>query len=469
MTTEKVRLAIGTMCLVLVVALTCAFFVSPKSTPYVNDDVMKIVEIALQGTPLKQPIMSSDFNFFEQRLAVRNGHDTQARNRLIEAYLLRFKAYGQLSNLENAQMHIAYLLENGQASASLYNAQAALYLAKNDFGKSVEAARQAVAISVGESQKLAKLSLFDALYAYGNYAAAEAILRDETFNRRSFDFLIREARLLEGMGRQEAAKQQMADALWQAQSYAQSPVVVAWCLTTLGNLEGRNDEYEAAVSKYVDALEILPGYPEALEGLAEISLVVDENPKRAGYLYARALENGAESDVYLKLAEIAEYVGDAQAAQNYREQFIKCATKDSERERLFYRPLATLLAEKMNVPDAQQRAIEYARKDLENRPDSQSYDTLAWIIYKTGHLGEAKELAEKAISWGKPDPSVSYHAGVILAEAGEIHRAKKLLKFARDRANNLKPGIRNKLDQTFEAVAAGVSTPAEIRLAALSQ
>jgi tetratricopeptide (TPR) repeat protein len=82
-----------------------------------------------------------------------------------------------------------------------------------------------------------------------------------------------------------------------------------------------------------------------------------------------------------------------------------------------------------NLPEA----LTLAEKDLERRQDIYSFDTLAWCQLKNGKTTEAVESMRKSLKLGTQDANLFYHAGQILAAAGEnaeseamLARAKKL-------------------------------------------
>jgi len=138
------------------------------------------------------------------------------------------------------------------------------------------------------------------------------------------------------------------------------------------------------------------------------------------------------------LIAIERQLGNDENAEDYLNHFIKKATQDPQVERLFYRPLALLFAEK---DETLSRALQYAKLDLKNRPGSESYDTLAWVLYKSGDIENAYEAAIKAVAWGSPEPVVFYHSGIIMWDFGEKEQAQVLLEAALENAQELKADV----------------------------
>ncbi|NIR51276.1 hypothetical protein GWO09_23365 [candidate division KSB1 bacterium] len=159
--------------------------------------------------------------------------------------MLRFKAYGGATNLQKAKIHLEALLQRYPDKASLQSSLAGIYLAEHRFREAVDMARAAVESADPENRAKLNLRLFDVFWAYGKYEEAEQLLRTNKFNRHSFDFLVREARLADKLGNLEKARGNMVLALRECKAYAQSPVVIAWCHTTLAHFEHHSSNPKA--------------------------------------------------------------------------------------------------------------------------------------------------------------------------------------------------------------------------------
>ena len=398
----------------------------------------QVLQAALSSNIPEKPVMTKSIEFFEKRLGERNGEDILAQNQLLGNYLARFKAYTRQEDLAAAKKHLNSLLKRYPKKASLHSTLANVQMAEHQFEKAVESAEKAIEVAEPDDFIKLHLRLFDALLTYGDYDDARNILRTMSFNRRSLGFLVREARLEDKLGNLAKAKSDTEKALHQAKAYAQSPVVIGWCMVTLGHYEHHSGNPQKAVAYYLEALEQLPGYPAALEGIAAISHTIDHNLLAAKQLYQKALENGGELDIYANLISIERQLGNDEKAEDFLNHFIQEATQDPKTERLFYRPLALLFAEKNETAA---RALQYAKLDLKNRPSSESYDTLAWVLYKSGDIESAYEAAMKAVAWGSPEPTVLYHSGIIMWDFGENEKAQVLLEAALENAQELQANV----------------------------
>ncbi len=432
---KKKNLIFGFIALSSVLILFFSLKLHSDSKFVVTEDML---QTALSSNLPGKLVMTESIELFEGRLGERNGDDILAQNQLLGNYLARFKAYGRQEDLEAAKKHLNSLLKRYPKKAYLHSALANVYMAEHQFENAVESAKTAIEYAEPDEFVKLHLRLFDALLAYGDYNEAQAILRTISFNRKSFDFLVREARLEDKLGNLATAKSDTENALHLAKAYAQSPVVIGWCLVTLGHYEHHSDDPEKAVQYYLEALEQLPGYPAALEGIAAISHTIDHNLIAAKRLYKKALENGGELDMYSNLIAIERQLGNDENAKDYGNHFIKEATQNRQAERLFYRPLALLFAER---DETLARALIYAKLDLKNRPSSESYDTLAWVLYKSGDIENALEAAVEAIAWGSPEPVVLYHSGMIIWDFGDKQKAMVLLKKALEHAQELETDV----------------------------
>lgn len=385
--------------------------------------------------------MTDEIEFFSSRLAAAGpGEHGWSHRRLASAHLLRFRAYGGRDDLAKAQWHIAALEVLEPDAPDVLSLRSSIQLLEHDFTGSLDAARRANR-EIGDFDSALRLRLFDALWATGEYESAKHLL-DLPHDTTGFDYLVREARLLDRLGHTEAARDNLLAALDQAKAYAEPSAVIAWTLIELGHFELHSGNAEVAVERYLQSLEVLPGSPAALEGLGRVAAGVDRNYEAAELLFARAIRNGAHLDLYLEFASAAEARGDLHEARLSRARFLERASVKGRIEREYLRPAALLLAD--HEPDRLPEALAHAELDLAQRPTLESWDTLAWVHYRMGDLSGALAASKKATAWGVSEPTVLYHAGIIADAAGKDERAVELLEAALDASTELS------LDQVAE-------------------
>jgi tetratricopeptide (TPR) repeat protein len=80
------------------------------------------------------------------------------------------------------------------------------------------------------------------------------------------------------------------------------------------------------------------------------------------------------------------------------------------------RNLALLLADhNRDLPIA----LELMRAELPVRGDVYTWDAYSWVLYKSGHLEEAKAASEKALRFHTPEPTFYAHARQIETGASQ--------------------------------------------------
>lgn len=417
--------------------------------PFVDREVLSAA--LASGVP-DRLTMSDEIGYYEDRLARRRDEDF-SRERLLSAHLLRFRAYGRHEDLRRSFAHLAALTVTGDSGAGLEAQRAALALARHDFPGAVAAAERADRIAQG-SDPAVRLTLFDALWASGEYERA-AVHLDGPFDRSSIGWLSRHARLLDRRGRVEEARDAFRTVVEQVRAFAQPAPVEAWALVELGHFEYHAGDPGAGVDRYLEALEVLPGSPAALEGLAAVAAGVDRRPDAAERLYRTALDRGAHLDVMLDLADAQEAGGDGRTAEATRSAFLARATETVEAVRLHRQEIALTLAGRSGAT-ARCRALDLASEELRARREASAWSTMAWIRYRLGHLDEAARAAGRSVEWGTPEPVVAFRAGVVLDAVGDPG-ATALLEEALDGASEL---TAREVDRA-RTLLEGASAPAE--------
>ncbi len=373
---------------------------------------------AMASSVPARPTMTDEIEHFTRRAEARP-EESFSRERLFAAHMLAFRAYGDASHLDQAAAMVEALPEHSPAAL---RAASSLQLAEHDFPAALASARRLADVSRDDA---ASYRLFDALWAAGDKAAAEEIL-DGTLDTLSTAWLSRKARVVDGAGFTEPARDIFRRVVENVEAYAEPAPVRAWALVELGHFELHSGDPSAAVRRYLEALEVLPGSPAALEGLASVSYGVDRDLETARDLYRRALDNGAHLDLMATLADVEEGLGNEAEAQRVRRAFIAAAGA-AGRDAMHRRPLIFVMAES---PETREEAVRLARLDLAARQDQGAFDALAWAYYRSGDVGMAWTLAERGLDAGGPPPPVLFRAGLMAEAAGESSRARELLQEA---------------------------------------
>ncbi len=385
----------------------------------------EVLAQALSSDVPDRPTMSDDLDFFARRLEERGPEDVLALRRLVSVSLLRFQTYGREADLARAERHLETLTDRYPASSSLWATVASARLSRHDFSGAVQAAERSVQVG-GSDDARARLRLFDAYFATGRYEQASDLL-GLPFDRDSFAYRMRAVRMQDRLGDVVGARHGMEAALAVARSYAQPPVIVAWCLVELGQLEHHSGRSHRAVSRYREALELVPGNPAAIEGLGRVALGSDRDLRAAEALFLKALENGGHLDLYVSLIEMAEGADWSDRAVRYRQRFLAAAQADAATEQLHLRSLALVLGRE---DETLHQALRYARRDLAIRRTSETYAVLGWVLSRLGRMGDAWMWIEAAQTWVRPEPDVDYLSGLVALDTGHADRGKELLSRA---------------------------------------
>lgn len=413
----------------------------PEPTPVIDPSVLAR---ALAASVPDRPTMSDEIEYFTARAAARP-EESFSKERLFSAHMLTFRAYGNVDHLDRARALSDELLGDarpgtglfyegraGQATPAGLRSAASLHLAEHDFQGALSAARRLAAVSSDES---ASYRLFDALWAVGDKEAAGEIL-DGTLDTLSTAYLSRKARMVDGAGFTEPARDLFRRVVDNVKAYAEPAPVRAWALVELGHFELHSGAPAAAVRRYMEALDVLPGSPAALEGLASVALGVDRDLEAARDLYAKALEHGAHLDLMPTLADVEEALGHTEEASRLRRAFVQAAQRGSGRQAMYRRPLVFVLAASEST---RKEAIRQARLDLVERQDQGAFDALAWALYRSGDVEMAWTLEERALTAGGAPPPLLFRAGLIADAAGERSRARELLEEALEGRVELSP------------------------------
>lgn len=296
-----------------------------------------------------------------------------------------------------------------------------ILLGQHEFGRAVEVAEQINREMPDDV--LVYGFLVDGYVELGRYADAEKAAQWMLDMRPgNVPGLTRAAHLRELFGDHEGAVQFMDVA---HQRIAASEVEDrAWILTQIAHLSLLTCRTEAAERLLNDALTLFPNYHYALAQLAEVRLQqgrLDEavTLRQRHYAAAPHPENQFELGVVLQRA------GRTADAKGAWEQFENAARREMNGWDNANIELIYYYADHANRPA---EALAIAQKEATRRQDVRTLEALAWALYKNGNSREALVQMEKALAVGIKQPTSSYHAGVIAAEAGDANEARRQLE-----------------------------------------
>ncbi|MCA1576166.1 MAG: tetratricopeptide repeat protein [Acidobacteria bacterium] len=199
------------------------------------------------------------------------------------------------------------------------------------------------------------------------------------------------------------------------------PEGVAWYRLHLGDElmnAGRAAEGER---EYDHALAVFPGHELALAAKARARVAAGD------YKVAIELYRDHKShDRLLALGEIYAKLGRDEEARKSFEAF-EAAERVAAAEENDMSHLARFWADRgINLEEA----VKAMRGERERRADVFTCDALAWALFKSGRLEEARVAIADALRLGTRDARINFHAGMIYNALGDRRRAAKHLRMA---------------------------------------
>lgn len=292
---------------------------------------------------------------------------------------------------------------------------ASLALSKHRFREALALGRRASRLAPGLARPYGLVG--DALVELGRY--------DEAF--RAFDRMVGLKPSVAAYARISYARELLGDvpgaiaamtlALGPAQGQAEP---TAWVRVQLGKLHWGAGRVEAAGRQYALALQALPGYVFALDGLARVE-AARGRPARAIALARRAVDS-------VPLPELVATLGDLLAVTGRREE--------ARRQYGTVRAIQRLLAANGVVSDLEtalfdvdhglrlRAALAQARAARADRLSVQADDVLAWALARNGRCREARVWSQRALRLGTRDAAMLFHRGWIERCLGDEEAAR---------------------------------------------
>jgi tetratricopeptide (TPR) repeat protein len=188
---------------------------------------------------------------------------------------------------------------------------------------------------------------------------------------------------------------------------AHDPESLAWQYAQLGHLYLQAGSLSEARRRFAQADAIFPAHPFATSGLAQVANYAG-NYEEALTIGSRAFESAPTPDLALQLAHAARALGRTEDADRY-DALAEQMWRDDMPDPV---ALARLLADRGRNLD---EAVESARRARESRRDIFTEDALAWALFKSGRIDEAREAMDRALRTGTRDRVIRAHAAAIEA------------------------------------------------------
>jgi tetratricopeptide (TPR) repeat protein len=283
----------------------------------------------------------------------------------------------------------------------------------------------------GGSPYIHQLLSFDAGMELGKYQEAKKALsrlKDQT----AFNFLIRKAKYEDHTGNSAEAISLMEQAFDKIKA-SNKKELYCWTLSNLGDMYGHSGRISEAYEAYVNVLKKDPSYLYALKGIARILYAHDGNAVEAKKVLHFILSQTNLPELYLILAEIAEYEQDVVEKKKYIQQFMRSIGHSGD---MYNKYLIELYASEL---DGKDKALAIAEREIKSRPTPETFSWLAWAFYCKSDLVKANNIYKTYVSGRTFEPESLYKGAFIHAANGEHEKAKELFKKCNESSFELGP------------------------------
>ena len=331
-------------------------------------------------------------------------HKAQSLTLLGLAYQQRARETGNPIFYFRSERALRRSLELQARSGETLSALGSLALARHDFAGALTLGRRAQRLAPFTARHYGVVG--DALVELGRYAEAFRAFDRMAALKPSLAVYARISYARELLGRTRGAEQAMLLAL---DATAGQPEPTAWTRTQLGKLYFSTGRVRAAAVQYRAALRALPGYPYALEALAQA-----EAARGRG---ARAIALAESAAKAVPLPQFVATLGDLHAAAGRNEKAGEQYRLIGAIERLLRAngvrtDLETAL---FNVDHGFKLAesLAIARRAHAERPSIEADGVLAWALARNGNCGEALRYSKRALRLGTRDAPKFFQRGMI--------------------------------------------------------
>ncbi len=273
--------------------------------------------------------------------------------------------------------------------------------------------------------------LGDALVELGEYDLAKEVYRDlqNLFPEAQPpppEVAIRVARLDWINGDAQSAVRGYSAALTDVERNAPAFVEMqAFCLVQLGQLAFERGDWKEARADYTRALRVLPSYLAAYEHLAEVTGAEGDYPL-ASAMYERLISRIDRPEFAQMLADLYLYTQSPSLAEPWRRQAERGYQESIARGDTFY--LHNLVSFYSDTAMDADKAVHFARLDLENVHSVFAFEALGWALYRQGNYPEAKRAFDCATVRKTPSAHLDYEAGTAYFRAGDFQKGQEFLR-----------------------------------------
>lgn len=260
----------------------------------------------------------------------------------------------------------------------------------------------------------------DALLELGRYDEAAAAAQTMVDLKPNLPSYSRASHLKWLHGEVSDAKATVRAAIDAGRDRTRDPEPGAWVLVQAAMIFWHEGDYEGAEAGFDRAIERIPDYAPANVGKGRVAMARGD-ARRASELFERAYASSPLVETAWLLVDAREALADHEGAQRARERV-------EHDGRLTDPRTLSLFWSTRNENTVE--ALRLAREEYALRKDIVTEDALAWALYRSGELNQAKASILRARRLGTPDARLLYHEGAILLALGEDRPGKALISRA---------------------------------------
>lgn len=362
--------------------------------------------------------LHKDFLFWSQKLE-KTPNQYPYHVKLAALNTAHFGITGEINSLKEAEANLIIANEKvNYSNAGYLRSLARNYISQHRFKEALILLKKAE--KNGEKLQNTQLMLIDVNLELGNLKETEKYL-SEVKNFKNFYYLIRLSKYNDYLGNLDKAIEYLEASL-EIAKFSNNTFLMQWNYTNLADYYGHAGKIKSSYNSYLQALALNPKDSYAKKGIAWIVFSYERNPTEALRILDAVTKENESPDYHILKAEIAEFMGDTSEKNNQLKKYI--AKTSNKNYGVMYHKYDVLLFVDDNLK--QQKAVEIAKQEVLERPTSQSYDLLAWSLYKNGQKEEALIITEKYVLHKTFEPEALLHAAHILKANGKIKEANSL-------------------------------------------
>ncbi len=306
--------------------------------------------------------------------------------------------------------------------------KSAVLLNMHQFKDALETAQQGAAINSTNAGIFG--ALVDANVEMGNYQEAIKDCDRMMGIRPDLRSYSRASYLRQIFGQNNGAKEAMQMAV---QAGLPGQESTEWARTNLADLYLNTGNLDSASIIYRSSLVYRPDYPFALIGLARVEKTKKDYDAALSYA-KKAIQARSEVAFVALLADIYEAKGDVEKAKQTRKDVIDLLQQgqdDEPKDALVKHNVSREMATAYLNAGEPDKALQYARTDLNMRPDNiDANELIAWIYYMKHDYANARIRTDKMLATKTQNAATLYKAGVVYAAAGDAVKGNRMMQDA---------------------------------------